>query len=68
MNEWLAVNSLLSFQFIFFLAVDVFNVANLLYSSLSEYCTSTACPTMNAGAEYEYLWSDPDGYFVHLLC
>lgn len=33
------------------------NSLNILYGSLSEHCTSSSCPTMNAGA-FEFLWMD----------
>lgn len=46
-QEWLAVNTL-----------DFYNTTNLLYGSISEYCTSSECPTMSAGTKYEYLWAD----------
>jgi len=47
LNEWLAANT-----------VDFFNQINLLYGTLTEFCTSTSCPIMSAGAKYEYLWKD----------
>jgi len=47
MNEWLAANS-----------VDFFNEINMLYGTVSEFCTKTSCPTMSAGPNYEYLWAD----------
>ncbi|GJS50130.1 MOB kinase activator-like 1A protein [Tanacetum coccineum] len=40
LNEWLAIN-----------AVDFFNQVNLLYGTLTEFCTSSTCPTMTAGAK-----------------
>ncbi|KAF6154529.1 hypothetical protein GIB67_020011 [Kingdonia uniflora] len=46
-NEWLAVNT-----------VDFFNQVNLLYRTLTEFCTSENCPTMTAGPKYEYRWAD----------
>jgi len=46
-NEWLAVNT-----------VDFFNQINLLYGSITEFCTPTSCPVMSAGPKYEYLWAD----------
>jgi len=46
-NEWLAVNT-----------VDFFNQINLLYGSITEFCTPKACPVMSAGPKYEYLWAD----------
>ncbi|KAL0486798.1 MOB kinase activator [Acrasis kona] len=42
LNEWLAINT-----------VDFYNTTNLLYGSISEYCTSS----MTAGS-YEYAWKD----------
>lgn len=49
MNEWLAVNT-----------VDFFNQINLLYGSITEFCTPQECPTMSSGPKYEYLWADKD--------
>ncbi|GFZ16626.1 Mob1/phocein family protein [Actinidia rufa] len=47
LNEWLAVNT-----------VDFFNQVNLLYGTLTEFCTPESCPTMTAGPKYEYRWAD----------
>jgi len=47
LNEWLAVNT-----------VDFFNQINLLYGSITEFCTPKSCPVMSAGPRYEYLWAD----------
>ncbi|KAG6391420.1 hypothetical protein SASPL_149174 [Salvia splendens] len=73
-NEWLAVNSTLSLSLsrthicaclwlCLFLdfpssAVDFFNQVNLLYGTLTEFCTPENCPTMSAGPKYEYRWAD----------
>jgi MOB kinase activator 1 len=38
--------------------IDFFTSINLLYGTISEYCTSETCPSMNAGPKYEYLWAD----------
>jgi len=46
-NEWLAVNT-----------VDFFNQINLLYGSITEFCTPQTCEVMSAGPKYEYLWAD----------
>lgn len=46
-NSWLAVN-----------CVDFFNMTNLLYGSVVEFCTNQTCPSMTAGAQVEYLWAD----------
>ncbi|KAL6054227.1 MOB kinase activator-like 1A [Balamuthia mandrillaris] len=47
LSEWLAVNT-----------VDFFNQINLLYGSITEFCTPKTCPVMSAGPKYEYLWAD----------
>ncbi|RWR75178.1 MOB kinase activator-like protein 1A [Cinnamomum micranthum f. kanehirae] len=61
-NEWLAVNTM-----------DFFNQVNLLYGTITEFCTPVSCPTMTAGPSisykasalmqrslhrYEYRWAD----------
>lgn len=46
-NEWLAVNT-----------VDFFNQINLLYGSITEFCTQETCSCMSAGPQYEYHWAD----------
>jgi len=46
-NEWIAVNT-----------VDFFNQINMLYGTLTEFCTAESCPVMSAGAKYEYHWAD----------
>jgi len=47
LNEWLAVH-----------AVDFFNHLNMLYGTVTEFCTPKECPVMSAGPRYEYLWED----------
>lgn len=47
LNEWLAVNT-----------VDFFNQINLLYGTVSGFCTKQSCPIMNAGPKWEFLWCD----------
>ncbi|KAK6944753.1 MOB kinase activator family [Dillenia turbinata] len=54
-NEWLAVNSK---KLALSLAVDFFNQVNILYATLTEFCTSSHCPTMTAGPKYYYKWAD----------
>ncbi|MQL78048.1 hypothetical protein Taro_010476 [Colocasia esculenta] len=39
-------------------AVDFFNQVNLLYGTLTEFCTPSTCPTMSAGPKFEYRWAD----------
>jgi hypothetical protein len=38
LNEWLAVNT-----------VDFFNQVNMLYGTVTEFCTAQTCPSMSAG-------------------
>ncbi|XP_043529924.1 MOB kinase activator 1B-like [Chiloscyllium plagiosum] len=47
LNEWIAVNT-----------VDFFNQINLLYGTITDYCTEDGCPVMSAGPKYEYHWAD----------
>ncbi|CAO1619263.1 unnamed protein product [Parajaminaea phylloscopi] len=47
LDEWLAVNT-----------VDFFNHLNMLYGTITEFCTPASCPTMSAGPRYEYHWQD----------
>jgi len=47
-NEWLAVHT-----------VDFFNHLNMLYGTITEFCTPQECPIMSAGPRFEYLWEDP---------
>jgi len=47
MNEWLAVNT-----------VDFFNQINMLYGTITEFCTPEDCLVMSAGPKFEYLWAD----------
>ncbi|ORZ34153.1 Mob1/phocein [Catenaria anguillulae PL171] len=46
-DEWLAVNT-----------VDFFNQINMLYGTITEFCTPHDCPVMTAGPKYEYHWCD----------
>ncbi|TPX68258.1 hypothetical protein SpCBS45565_g03233 [Spizellomyces sp. 'palustris'] len=61
-DEWLAVNRARELprghSRTASLAVDFYNQINLLYGCISEYCTHENCPSMTAGARYEYLWAD----------
>ncbi|KDE05458.1 mps one binder kinase activator-like 1B [Microbotryum lychnidis-dioicae p1A1 Lamole] len=47
LNEWLAINT-----------VDFFNQINMLYGTVTEFCTPQECPVMCAGPRYEYHWQD----------
>ncbi|RIB14969.1 MOB kinase activator 1A [Gigaspora rosea] len=51
LDEWLAVNT-----------YDFFNQINMLYGTITEFCTPQLCPVMSAGPKYEYHWSDGDKY------
>ena len=46
-NEWVAVNT-----------VDFFNQINMLYGTITDFCTEDTCPIMSAGQKYEYYWAD----------
>ncbi|KAK9465050.1 Mob1/phocein [Lipomyces arxii] len=50
-NEWLAVNT-----------VDFYNQINMLYGTVTEFCSPQTCPEMKATDEYEYLWKDNDKF------
>ncbi len=41
-----------------FTAVDFFNQINMLYGTITEFCTEESCPIMSAGPKYEYHWAD----------
>uniref|UniRef100_A0A9J7XIA9 MOB kinase activator 1Ba n=1 Tax=Cyprinus carpio carpio TaxID=630221 RepID=A0A9J7XIA9_CYPCA len=47
LNEWVAVNT-----------VDFFNQINMLYGTITDFCTEESCPLMSAGPKYEYHWAD----------
>ncbi|KAL9001382.1 MAG: hypothetical protein Q9169_000273 [Polycauliona sp. 2 TL-2023] len=51
LSEWLAVN-----------VVDFYNQINLLYGSITEFCSPQSCPEMKATDEFEYLWQDSEKY------
>ncbi|RHZ44751.1 hypothetical protein Glove_709g24 [Diversispora epigaea] len=50
-NEWLAVNT-----------YDFYNQINMLYGTITEFCTPQGCPLMSAGPNFEYLWVDNEKY------
>lgn len=41
-----------------FSAVDFFNQINMLYGTITEFCTEDSCGIMSAGPKYEYHWAD----------
>eukprot|EP01130_Rhizamoeba_saxonica_P011504 TRINITY_DN477_c0_g1_i2.p1 TRINITY_DN477_c0_g1~~TRINITY_DN477_c0_g1_i2.p1 ORF type:complete len:242 (-),score=52.63 TRINITY_DN477_c0_g1_i2:60-785(-) len=40
------------------LAAELFNQIEQLYDPISGYCTEDTCPTMSAGARFQYLWAE----------
>ncbi|CCE78203.1 Piso0_000820 [Millerozyma farinosa CBS 7064] len=46
-NEWLALH-----------VVDFYNQINMLYGTITEFCSPKTCPRMIATEEYEYLWQE----------
>lgn len=67
LNEWVAVNSKLTlicyrlsciYVSITIVAVDFFNQINMLYGTITEFCTEESCVIMSAGPKYEYHWAD----------
>ena len=50
-NHWLSVHT-----------VDFYNITNVLYGSVSEFCTASECPVMSGGATVEYLWKDKPAF------
>lgn len=44
--------------YVTFSAVDFFNQINMLYGTITEFCTEESCPIMSAGPKYEYHWAD----------
>src|ERR1700733_1877616 len=64
-NEWLAVNSTYlfcncNFEILYYvsnlfkIAVDFFNQVNLLYGSITEFCTPAVCNVISAGPKYVF--------------
>ncbi|KFQ30382.1 MOB kinase activator 3A, partial [Merops nubicus] len=50
-NDWVAVH-----------VVDFFNRINLIYGTISDWCTEQSCPVMSGGPRYEYRWQDEHKY------
>ncbi|XP_061077615.1 MOB kinase activator 2-like isoform X2 [Conger conger] len=50
LNEWLASNT-----------TTFFNLINLQYSTISEFCTAETCPAMTAACSTIYFWYDERG-------
>eukprot|EP01065_Artemidia_motanka_P000750 TRINITY_DN10344_c2_g1_i2.p1 TRINITY_DN10344_c2_g1~~TRINITY_DN10344_c2_g1_i2.p1 ORF type:complete len:260 (+),score=75.21 TRINITY_DN10344_c2_g1_i2:89-781(+) len=49
LNHWLSVHT-----------VDLYNITNVLYGSITEFCNDASCPVMSSGKRYEYHWRDTD--------
>eukprot|EP01012_Entosiphon_sulcatum_P008678 TRINITY_DN14761_c0_g1_i1.p1 TRINITY_DN14761_c0_g1~~TRINITY_DN14761_c0_g1_i1.p1 ORF type:complete len:226 (-),score=57.07 TRINITY_DN14761_c0_g1_i1:58-735(-) len=47
LNSWLSVQT-----------VDFYNIANVLYGSITEFCTNETCKVMSSGPRFEYLWRE----------
>jgi MOB kinase activator 1 len=56
LNEWLAVNGTISPPLLthklIYVVVDFYNQINLLYGSITEFCSPQSCPEMKATDEY----------------
>ena len=48
----------------FFAVVDFFNRINLIYGTVTDYCTEETCPTMSGGPKYDYF--DDFIYFLKI--
>lgn len=44
------------------IVVDFYNQINLLYGSITEFCSPQSCPEMKATDEFEYLWQDNEQF------
>jgi len=70
LDEWLAVNGYQPLPRMSgilrtdrgLVVVDFYNQINLLYGSITEFCSPTTCPEMKATDEFEYLWQDQNKY------
>lgn len=56
--ETTCYNYYLLFVYFILTAVDFFNQINMLYGTITEFCTEESCPLMSAGPKYEYHWAD----------
>ncbi|KAJ1678106.1 Maintenance of ploidy protein mob2, partial [Spiromyces aspiralis] len=45
---------------------EFFNLINLFYGIITNFCTMSECPVMNAGPAYEYTWTDSQRRTVKL--
>src|SRR5436189_6070522 len=45
-----------------YIVVDFYNQINLLYGSITEFCSPQSCPEMKATDEFEYLWQDNENF------
>ena len=50
-NHWLSIHTL-----------DFFHISNVIFGSVTEFCTEVSCPVMSSGPRFEYLWRDGKTY------
>lgn len=64
------IEKIINFRLIlfFFLAVDFFNQINMLYGTITEFCTEESCSVMSAGPKYEYHWADGQAVKKPIKC
>ncbi|OAX84283.1 hypothetical protein ACJ72_01348 [Emergomyces africanus] len=65
LNEWLAVNGMAILESTRKKKdhrEKKKKVINLLYGSITEFCSPQSCPEMKATDEFEYLWQDSENY------
>ncbi|KAJ2779019.1 Maintenance of ploidy protein mob2 [Coemansia javaensis] len=55
LNEWLSINTF-----------DFFNLINMFYGVVTDFCTISECPAMSAGPGVEYTWTDTQRKTVKL--
>ncbi|KPJ01094.1 Mps one binder kinase activator-like 2 [Papilio xuthus] len=60
-NEWLASHSLLMLRAGDVAALALFEHVNLLYGTVSEFCTAATCPDMTGPGARAYAWYDERG-------
>lgn len=48
-SAWLIFFMSVSFFIFFLTAVDFFNQINMLYGTITDFCTEESCPVMSAG-------------------
>lgn len=64
----MCVNAKLLNECLKFAAVDFFNQINMLYGTITEFCTEESCAIMSAGPKYEYHWADGQSVKKPIKC